>query len=452
MRIESRIISIAAVIILLCFVLVGASAASKTIVINFSLGEKEEAELKVYIKEKYPDCNLKVNTDMFGNAIQDMILTRGGDADVLMVSSKTGLLQSLIEKGFYLDMNSLPEIKEKIDSLYPQLQALVRKDNQIAAYPMQIEIGPIMTWNSDLAQKLMIADKPPESMLDTIELVRAYPEVDLDGKTYTVMYDGGNNPLLLPFVQFYDLHMLSLQGELAYSTTFFKENIAAVLKLSREVDSEDGGWFLVGFVPSSSASSILSFNPRSATTYHVIPLNQERKTVVGLEANCLLINPFTQNRGIAEAVVSWMIAHQDPVDFMGMSPAAQQPIANPDYEKNIDDINGQIEKVQAYIDSPNRSLEEREIFNLQLSEKLAKKEYIEEKGAYLVSADAIKWYQEQVAPFFYTRGNTAFETDTWFRNQSSLFYQVMGGAIGTDKFIMQLDQRARLIALEAKDD
>lgn len=439
-------------VVMLCSSLFHASAASKSVVINFSLNSKDEAELQAYIKERFPGCKLKINNNVFGNAIVDMVLTKGHDADVLLVSSQAGLLQSLIKKDFYHDLGSIPGVKEKVNSLYPQLQDLVHKEGEIAAYPLHIELGPLMSWDAILANKLGLPDKAPENMLEIIHLMRQHPEIELDWKIYTIMYDGGENPLLQPFAQHYDLHMLREQGQLAYNTPTFRETVKEVLALSQQVDAEHGGWFVLGFNPSTSASTLLSFNPRSTATYHVVSLNQESKPVIGLEASCLMINPFTKNREAAEAVLSFMISRQDPVDLMGMSPDAQQPLQNPNYEKEIESINARIDKVQAYIDSPKTSLEDREVFKLQLADNLAKKEHIEAAGAFLVSADSIAWYREQVAPFFYLRGNTAFETDTWLRNQSSLFYQVMGGAIGLEEFITQLDQQSHMIALEAGDD
>lgn len=447
-----KIIRKSVVLLLIAVLLDGpvcACASGESVTINFSLTTTEEADLRAFLRKSCPGCRLKTNPNVYGDAIADMVLTRGDDVDVLMMASKTGLLQSLIRKGFYLDLSGIPAVRERVDALYPCLQSLVSAERRIAAYPLRLSMGPVMYWEPDLAEEMGLADRMPKSMPDVIALMRDYPEVELNGRTYTMLYDGSSNPLLRPFVMQYDLSMLSQQSRLTYDTPFFRDSIAALLQVNREVDAERGGWCLMSFVPEQSGRSLLAFNHRSTATHHVIPAQPGDDPTIGVDAQCLVINPFTKNPRAAEAVVSWLVTHQDAVDFLSMSPGAQQPLVNPEYEKQMANINVWIRKTRARIASPDTSLNDRAALELQLADMLTEKGRIEQEGAFLVSPAQLQWYQQQIVPHFFMRGGTAYESETWCRNQNGLFFQVLGGAIGLQEFVAQMEQRARLIALES---
>ena len=69
---------------------------------------------------------------------------------------------------------------------------------------------------------------------------------------------------------------------------------------------------------------------------------------------------------------------------------------------------------------------------------------------YLISADRIAWYQQEVVPHLFIRGATPYESSQWAENRDALIYQLMGGSLDEAGFIREMDSRVRLIRLESQ--
>lgn len=99
------------------------------------------------------------------------LITGGDSFDVMALESATGLLASVADKGYYVDLSDVPEIKAFVDKLYPPIREAVMRDGKIVALPITIKNCYQLTYNKALWDELRLGEVPAtyEALLDLLQ-------------------------------------------------------------------------------------------------------------------------------------------------------------------------------------------------------------------------------------------------------------------------------------------
>jgi len=175
-------------------------------------------------------------------------------------------------------------------------------------------------------------------------------------------------------------------------------------------------------------------------------MDQNTQPHAGVSLSCVVINPFSRHTSEAEAIVSFLVSKQLQADKMLMIPDAQVPVINDNYLEKISAKQEKIKGIETAIQKA-QDVEGAQLKNLlrNLRQQLIN---IENERKYLISQEKIDWYQMDIAPYLFLRGDTPYESKQWDENRSSLIYQLMGGALTEENFITEMENRLRLIRME----
>jgi hypothetical protein len=409
----------------------------------------QKKELEAAIRQQFPGCRIQFADDLSENKVRDMILTRSADVDVLMIRSEHGFLAQMVEKGMYSDLSDVSLVQERVAAMYDVLRQAITHAGQIAAYPLEMTIGPFQRWDAALAAQHGLREEKPATLEDVNALMQAYGDHDrlFDGRT-ALMYVNAY-PLLHLSLDLYDAHMLAAESMLAYDTPLFRGLLQQAMRLRDESwRSEVIKQRMLDSVNQLSAHDILTTNPLKETELFLLRLNASTPPSAGVALTCAVVNPLTGHPEEARAVVAWLAARQTPAEQMLMMPSAQQPLINAHYEEELAQKQADIAAMEAAVDRAEGA-ERTQLENVlpQLRQQL---EYMARERQYLISADRIAWYQQEVVPHLFVRGATPYESSQWAEIRDALIYQLMGGSLDEAGFIREMDSRVRLIRLESQ--
>ncbi|MGI6671469.1 MAG: hypothetical protein ACOX58_07875 [Christensenellales bacterium] len=407
-----------------------------------------KSELETAIREKFPDCRIQYASDMSENRGLDMILTRSDKVDVFMVHSENGFLNQIQEKGMFYDLSGIPAVQSQVSAMYEVFQSALCKEGHIAAYPMEIYIGPVQSWDIITAEQFGYPDLvKPDTLEDLYQLMELYGNDEETFDDRAALLYINKYPLLQLSMELYESNMLSTQKHVSYDTPEFRA------LLHKAMQYQDHGWQgqtiknrIMDSISQMDAYNLLTSNPHRTKQHYLLKMDQNTQPHAGVSLSCVVINPFSQHTSEAEAIVSFLVSKQLQANKMLMVPDAQVPVINDNYLEEISAKQEEIKGIETAIQKA-QDVEGAQLENLlrNLRQQLTN---IENERKYLISQEKIDWYQMDIAPYLFLRGNTPYESKQWDENRSSLIYQLMGGALTEENFITEMENRLRLIRME----
>lgn len=105
-----------------------------------------------------PDIALVESQMLYGNALEQAVVSGGGDIDLFVLESDT-LYTQMKQKGYLAPLNSSAIIEEKTAAFYESIQAALTNNDQIMAFPIHMQTHS-WTLNQTLWDKFDLGDVP----------------------------------------------------------------------------------------------------------------------------------------------------------------------------------------------------------------------------------------------------------------------------------------------------
>ena len=386
---------------------------------------------------RYPDVEIVWQHD--SGDIKQAMLLQDSTVDIYFVSSRFGELQNLTEKGYYADMSSSTLITERIALLHEKFMPLVTNGTVVYAYPWSVTMGPMCSWDHDVAEAVSLpspADKI--AIADMIEWERDVTM--LDDPDYAFIYDGSNNPYIGSAFDVYKYRMLATTGVLKYNTQEFRELLMRLDAYTTESDPENGPRYVV----CGSSGPISGYHLQSVQSFLPMTIHREDMPVIGAYLDCILINPYSEHAEAALALVETLTAHQDELEWTAMSTAIE-PIMDADYDEKIAGYRQQIEQYRSWIAAGGDYEQYRDIFE----DEIARYErQIATQSQYLLSQEAIDYYQQKILPYVFLLGSSIYETSDIEIELFKTYSQYTYGIIDGDNFLEKMDNKLMMMAEE----
>lgn len=399
--------------------------------------DDEQFRIESEFRARYPDVEIVWQHD--SGDIKQAMLFQDSAVDIYFVSSRFGDLQNLTGKGYYVDLSSSALIAERIALLHEKFMPLVTDGTTIYAYPWSVTTGPLCSWDNDVAEAVSLPRPADQiAIADMLEWDRGVAM--LDDPDYAFIYDGSNNPYIGSAFDIYKYRMLATTGVLKYNTKEFRELLAQLDAYTTETDPENSPRYVV----CGSSGSISGYHLQNVQRFLPMTILPTDEPVIGAYLDCILINPYSEHTEAALALVEAMTAYQDELEFAAMSTVIE-PIVDTDYDEKIAGYQQQIEQYQAWIATGGDYEQYRDFYE----DEIARYErQIAAQSQYLLTQEAIDYYQQKILPYVFLQGSSIYETSDIETELFKTYSQYTYGIIDGDNFLEKMDNKLMMMAEE----
>ena len=137
----------------------------------------------------------------------------------------------------FYDLSGIPAVQSQISAMYEVFQSALCKKGHIAAYPMEIYIGPVQSWDIITAEQFGYPDLvKPDTLEDLYHLMKLYGNDEEKFDDRTALLYINKYPLLQLSMELYESNMLSTQKHVSYDTPEFWA------LLHKAMQYQDHGW------------------------------------------------------------------------------------------------------------------------------------------------------------------------------------------------------------------
>lgn len=391
--------------------------------------------------------------------LEDM-LTRSPDTDVyIMDAVRDGAYDALLDRGYLLPLGDSPTLSALVGRMYPGMRDRLCREGAPVALPLRLWGSGMGIGEGALAKLgLTLKDVPADwpGFLDFLEQT-VKPRLDrLGEERFTYDISAGafaralRERILTGFVYASDA-----AGRLP---DYADARLLALLKRVEEIDfteyglpetSDDGDDFGYSYDNGEYLISLdLDYGLEDASSTSGTPLllgfGDDLPGVMPVGMTVAFVNPFSPRAEAATAFLETLAARLPEQTLYGLCPDLNEPLRDPNADETLDELQQAIDQTQAQLDAAepvNRPLLEEALEN----QKQNKASY-EAEGAWLISADTLTRYRANADRIY-------VERPTWFDSDGTgeaydLLSQYEAGAITLEKFLTEVDRKARMQAME----
>lgn len=396
---------------------------------------------------------INVSGEDTAESLMNRIVTRDQQADLYIMNVDTVFLQ-MKRKGYCADLSDREAILSAAEALHPVIRNAVSSDGAVCALPLNL-----YAWGWDVGTSVMedmglTQEELPRTMEELCAFITRWnDEWVLEYPDYAPIEDWANlrEKLLHDILDAY-LRACHARGQ---RVNFLSEDFTRLMdaldqmrcdKIDRLLsDREDRkGLFhdfrvMVGNFSTASQQDDEQYWPMTLLPGYE-PIMQ-----TGLEV--LFVNPAGENIPLAKQFVEAVLATQDEVHRHSVYTTSIAPVENPDYEKERDELTKAMEAVQAEMQT---AAPDRQIY-LQEEQKWLQGN-LERLDPYLISAEAIAFYQQEVVPGLWLPADAAQDVE-WFLNADAVqqcVAQYLDGYLDGKKLAQRLDGIQRMMEVEGR--
>jgi len=156
------------------------------------------------------------------------------------------------------------------------------------------------------------------------------------------------------------------------------------------------------------------------------------------------VNPFSPRAAAATAFLETLAARLPEQTLYGLCPDLDEPLRDPSADETLAQLQREIDQTQAALDAAEPA--ERQPLEEVLDNQKQSKARYEVEGAWLVSAETLAKYRANADRLYVIR-------PTWFDRDGTgeaydLLSQYESGAITLEKFLTEVNRKAKMQALE----
>ena len=422
---------------------------------------------------QYPQVPITFNQNVYFENVQALaqaMVSGDNSFDIYNYDISYQDFNSLMEKGYCMDLSSSPVLTAELAKIYPFLQSAIQRDGKFFALPISmygygLSISP-KAWE---ANGLM--DRMPKSFLELIDFMNWWVD---EGQT---QYP---NLVLMQDVQDYgetmfrmamDLYVHQSQAkneELSLNTPLFRKVMEALEGLkTEELNDTIPGEMDMGGAPimrkmamaaGYGGGDALFMNygdwlnvqgGKSSLEYSkplMLPLEAGDTAHVPVYVQVLFINPNTKNPEMALKYLENALAHLDPAQNIMMFPDKNEPVPQPNFEQIVKQWQDELDKTKKRLE--NAKPEDKKDIETTIK---SYEDLLLNKDLYYwqVAAENIAQYRE-VAPLCYVAVPNVldYRTKEGTSEIMTLVERYRKRQMSLDQFVTEAEKKIRMILLE----
>lgn len=380
--------------------------------------------------------------------------------DLLAVSLSWMDFDRLVNKGYCYDLSGSSKLMEYINKLYPAIRDTVMYDGKLMGIPVETYTGNFWSYNVEAFEKL--GYQVPASYAEMVDLMNTFASAENEElwEEYCLISDEGSikDMLMNSVLNQYEQYMLSMGKTLSLDTPEFRSAMEAIERLDVENVEVHGGWDEDG-EPSEEMQALwnktalfnnwsdLSVYNRGRAEYEPLRLviGEDAGFQIFMDEQILFVNPRSENLDEAVRYLENLTASFSQVDLTAWSPEYNDPIENPYYERNIKEMQKELERQEKLIQEAEPL--DRQALQQELDDY---KEYVvryEQENRYNVSEQSIAWYRDLAQYIVISRPSVMYSS-----NNDDSFYTLRSrytdGQINLEQFIREGSSKLRLMQME----
>ncbi|MBQ9039737.1 MAG: hypothetical protein IJ119_09695 [Clostridia bacterium] len=391
--------------------------------------------------------------------LEDM-LTRSPDTDVyIMDAVRGGAYDALLDRGYMLPLGDSPTLSSLAGRMYPGMRDRLCRDGAPVALPLRLSGSGMGIGEGALAKLgLKLEDVPTDwpGFLDFLEQT-VKPRLDMLGEerfTYEMTAGAFARALREHILTGY-VYTSDAAGRLP---DYADARLLALLKRVEEIDfteyglpeiSDDGDDFGYSYDNGEYLISLdlaYGFEDTDSTsgTPLLLGFGDDLPGVMPVDMTVAFVNPFSPRAEAATAFLEALAARLPEQALYGLCPDLNEPLRDPNADETLAQLQQGIDQTQAQLDAAEPV--DRPLLEEALENQKQNKASYEAEGAWLISADALTKYRANADRMY-------VERPTWFDKDGTgeaydLLSQYEAGAITLEKFLTEVDRKARMQALE----
>ncbi len=434
-----------------------------------------------YVLKQMLDTAITMNDQEFYSNAQELgqVLVSGTNAvDIFQLDLSLIDTNSIINKGYALDITEVEGVKEFVDSLYPYIKEKCIRNDKIYALPVYM-YNYAFTQNKQLLKDLDIS--VPKTFEEMCSLLADWFKDEERASQYLFTDDPDIKRFMWSMLfRLYSDHAYASGEELKYDTPLFRamaEQLTEALNNMPEqfefdpeanyeefyskpilfgsngldlyemaYEEENKKWFeLLAENPLLADDLEKSDSYLQPMDYLEIKASEDSPEGLSLEMALVFANAKTQDPENAKKYMEYFVEGYSNDDKLRLLKDFREPKLNKYYEKAIKDYSERIE-------SAKKELEKAEgAEKTQLEKNLAKMEIrynlmLEGYGKYVYTQETVdkyKSYLNNVYVLDYDKNQAS-----WQEQIMSLKNRLIDGQIDLEMFIKEIDAKLNLIRLE----
>ena len=386
--------------------------------------ENEGREGYLAFTKKYPDVTVVCDDNGIYTLAEDIYqdMQRKDAADIYMLYY-LGELESLINKGYCVDLTDNSVIASTVDAMYPHMTASVFNAGKVYGVPYRSYLPGIWAYSPSVLKALNLAEADlPTNLSEFMDFIIAwaedyslnYPDINLVDHQY---FKWRNKLMGMIFenqiaychaqgipITFETPELLELLNKLDAMTDIFKDldPTDAELENGMSWSSEDPleSLFLFDYeMLSTERMNVQECVPLQMNYIGDVPM------VNPLDMEVLVVNPYSKNRDMAVKFLEEMAANLDPKVKIILTPGADEPVENADYETTIASFEEHIGLLKANFEKAPEH--EKKNFETEIEDYQRRFDWVKENSRYTVTKENIEAYRDMAQTFIPMEGGVS---------------------------------------------
>lgn len=407
--------------------------------------------------EENPNVHVQAVLTPFQSTTEliNALLTRSFVYDDFLVSSNRFDIDTLIEKGYVLDLSAYPGVTEAVTHMSPAIAALVTRGNAIYGIPYHCAIQ-YMAYNPAAWEALALSDEDvPDSFpsfLRFLEKWIAYAQIN-DVQDYAVfasfdeeLYDATTyaDCLVRLLMEEQTRQCAYANQPLRFDTPDFRENLERCLQI---------GLALYQLEPEPNRGQpLFTWTQGMERLEQFVPLRltAEQPPLIPCTVNVCMVYTSTAVPELAAAFAMDTLKHYETNTNIAYLYAEADPVENPGYTADVAFWEETVAGLRARLSVEKMQPAEY----LELTDELARCEKVlaevsSEDNRYQISAAQLACYHAYQEKLLIQPPHIFLSRNGEEQHVASLRRQYVSGLISADQLVNKLDQTAYMLEMEA---
>ena len=347
-----------------------------------------------------------------------------------------------------------------VQGLYPAVQKEIMKDGKLYAIPMSISSSVLCYNVAKLEEVGLTQEDVPTNLVDLCAFITRWNNEWMDDENKAnvmpictlssnrqIVFD----MMLNGYIDYYDATGQTLD----FDTPLFNQLLTALDNMVADnldrpavmsnMEYDEFYQLYSGLFLEDSLLSSVS----TGREYLLGPLalNDELDYKVGAYMQVMFVNPKCANMPEALRLLECYVQNISPYSLIPLSPDANDPLPNPNYEQTVQNLQENLADLQAQLadvdPAQKRDLEDSIAYYEQ---RLANQEDLR----WNISPETITRYREFIGDHVYIRHSNVLYSagDDTYAQLQSLHNRYIQNQITREQYIKELNQKARMIVLE----
>lgn len=418
------------------------------------------------------------------NSAQELgqaLISGEDNIDVFVISGDYIDVNNLMSKGYAADLSSSSVLQDHVASLYPMMKDAGVVNGKLYMVPVDMNAEGLMSYYTKLIEQVEGLELP-HTYAELIGLLQKWnDELGEEYPDFVPMQSDDYKGMMIRKAITMQQDAMAIKGEeFIYNDPQLKEMLSSALALNTEDISPKIDWEADNaqdqidemyskvpllqeyyWIDLQNMNYTLTENEDGATmswgetgkTYSVgqlkpllLSIQEGDQPITQVQLTLMAVNPKSKNLDAAVAYVEQYVKSIEPYKLAMMNPSLNDDIPNPNYERDMKDLEESIQYFEEAIKKADGA--EKTELEAVLERQKTYVENRREEAKYIVRKETIDAYRELIANSYIR----TYEHNMAFNNEemNSLLNRLIEGQTPLEQFVNEADGKLRLMRLEGQ--